>query len=224
MPQRKPRANLIDFTPHPEKNVAVAARLCYSDKSPEELRSFISKREIEKLVRKVIDMGHTSTLEHTWFYFSIVCSRVCSHQLVRQRVGVGYSQRSQRYVTEDNFDYIIPPTIEKDENLKKMYTSWMKEAKGRYMSMLEAGVPKEDARFLLPQIKTNLVVSYNARSLRHFFKLRCCNRAQWEIRDIANQMLAQAKEVAPILFENAGPECVRGECPEGKLSCGKPWR
>lgn len=182
----------------------------------------MSREEIEKLVRKVVSMGHLSTLEHTYFYFHIQCSRVTSHQLVRQRIGVSYSQRSQRYVSEEDFDYIIPPSIQKNSEALKAFREYMEISKEAYKSLLDKGIPKEDARFLLPAVKTNLVVSYNARSLMHFFRLRCCNRAQWEIRSIANQMLFQVRKVAPVLFEKAGPTCeVEGYCPEGEFSCGR---
>lgn len=218
----KPEARLINYTPEPEKNVAIAARLCYADMNAREIEEDMNPEDIEKLVRKVINMGHTSTLEHTYFYFHVQCSRVASHQLVRQRIGTSYSQRSQRYVTEDNFDYIVPPSIQNNEEALAIFRKGVKEAAGLYSKLLTQGIPKEDARFILPTIKTNLMISYNARSLRYFIKLRSCMRAQWEIRTLAEQMLAQVRKVAPVLFENAGPTCVsENYCPEGELSCGR---
>ncbi|MFW5855800.1 MAG: FAD-dependent thymidylate synthase [Bacillota bacterium] len=218
----KPTARLVDYTDDPERNVALAARLCYSNKSPQKLQEDLSQDEIEKLVRKIIDLGHFSTLEHTYFYFAVECSRVTSHQLVRQRIGTSYSQRSQRYVNEEEFDYIIPPKIANNEKTKKLFEEKMEELRLSYKKLLEEGIPREDARFILPTIKTNLMVSYNARSLIHFIKLRTCNRAQWEIRSIGRQMLTAVKKVAPVLFENVGPPCVmEGKCPEGELSCGR---
>lgn len=220
-----PKAKLIDYTDNPERNVATAAKLCYSDKGAEELQKEMTDEQVEKLVRKVIELGHTSTLEHTNFFFSIRCSRVCSHQLVRQRVGTSYSQRSQRYVKEDDFAFIVPPSIENNDEALDIYLERMSEGKETYNKLLDMDIPKEDARFVLPTIKTNLVVSYNARSLRYFVNLRACRRAQWEIRDIAEQMLEQAKEVAPILFEGAGPDCIASginRCTEGELTCGNP--
>lgn len=218
----KPEAELVDYTSDPERNVALAARLCYSSKDPDELREDMSRADIERLVRKIINLGHYSTLEHTYFYFAVKCSRVTSHQLVRQRIGTSFSQRSQRYVTEDDYDYLVPPSIKKNKEALEMFDDKMQEMKEVYNKLLELGIPKEDARFILPTIKTNLMVSFNARSLYHFIKLRTCNRAQWEIRDIANQMLEQVKEVAPVLFEIAGPPCVKEKhCPEGDLSCGR---
>ncbi len=218
----KPEVQLIDYTPDPERNVAVAARLCYSKKGVAEIEHDMSRKEIEELVRKVISMGHTSTLEHTYFYFHVQCSRVCSHQLVRQRIGTSYSQRSQRYVREDNFAYIVPPSIKNNKESLKLYREKMEDLQKAYNELLARGIPEEDARFILPTIKTNLVVSYNARSLRYFIRLRTCNRAQWEIRSIAGQMLKQVRKVAPVLFADAGPPCVMdGVCPEGELSCGR---
>ncbi|MFW5996144.1 MAG: FAD-dependent thymidylate synthase [Halanaerobiaceae bacterium] len=218
----KPKAELVNHSPRPEKNVAVAARLCYSKKGASDIAGEMTRKEIENLVRKVIDLGHTSTLEHTYFYFHIRCSRVTSHQLVRQRIGVSYSQRSQRYVTEDDFAYITPPSIKKNEEAVELYNDKMDDLQEVYNRLLELGVPEEDARFILPTIKTNLMVSYNARSLLHFFRLRCCRRAQWEIRSLANQMLKQVREVAPVIFSRAGPPCITDNyCPEGELSCGR---
>src|SRR6056297_3634162 len=218
----KPKAELIDYTKDPERNVATAARLCYSKKGATQLNQEMTREQVENLVRKVVNMGHTSTLEHTYFFFHVQCSRVTSHQIVRQRIGTSYSQRSQRYVTEDNFDYITPPKIKNNEKAYEVYKEKMKELENSYLELIDLGIPKEDARFILPTIKTNIVISYNARSLLHFLSLRTCNRAQWEIRSIARQMLNEVKEVAPVIFENAGPPCeTEGECPEGDLSCGK---
>jgi len=219
----KPRANLLDFTSEAEKNVASAARLCYSDRGAEELREEMSPGEREKLIEKVLELGHYSTLEHTFFSFHIVCSRVASHQLVRQRIGVAYSQRSQRYVKEGEFSYIIPPSIEESEDRAgEEFRRHMEVSRERYNRLLEEEIPAEDARFVLPAIKTNLIASYNARSLYHLFELRCCRRAQWEIRTLAEQMREQVREKFPVLFSRAGPKCeTEGYCPEGELSCGR---
>lgn len=218
----RPKAKLINYSENPEKNVALAARLCYSEAGAEELEASMSQEDMNNLVRKVVGLGHYSTLEHTYFYFHLVCSRVASHQLVRHRIGVSYSQRSQRYVKEDNFDYIIPPKIAEDKKAAAEYKEWMEKGREMYNEMLAKDIPAEDARFVLPTVKTNLMVSFNARSLYHFFSLRCCTRAQWEIRSLANQMLKQVKEVAPVLFEKAGPVCeAEAYCPEGEMSCGR---
>jgi len=216
----KPKATLIDYSDNPEENVATAARLCYSKDGAERIREKFESGEVERLVKKILDLGHFSTMEHNFFSFHIVCSKVTSHQIVRQRVGASYSQRSQRYVEEDDFDYIIPDTI-RGEN-KTKYMEFFNKSQELYREFREEGIPKEDARFIFPAIKTNLIASYNARSLYYLFRLRCCNRSQWEIRSIANQMLEQVKEIAPVLFSKAGADCeAKGICNEGELSCGK---
>lgn len=219
----EPSAELIDYTDDPEMNVAVAARLCYSEKGNKEIRESLDNEKKEALIKKILELGHYSTLEHTFFSFHIVCSRVTSHQLVRQRIGVAYSQRSQRYVKEDNFDYIIPPKIKnKGEEAVKVFKEHYEKSRETYNKFLEKGIPPEDARFVLPAVKTNLIASYNARSLYHLFSLRCCTRAQWEIRNIARSMLKQVRSVAPLLFSKAGADCeAKGICPEGDLSCGR---
>ena len=170
---------------------------------------------------KVVLSGNSSTLEHTYFYFHIVGSKVMTHQLVRKRIGASYSQRSQRYVEEDDFDFITPPSI-KENDMEDEYIEWMEKGRDFYKKLVDKGIPKEDARFVLPTIKTNIVVSMNARALLDFFRVRTCNRAQWEIRSIAKQMLSRVKKVAPSIFKNAGPPCVvDGYCPEGDMSCGR---
>ncbi len=219
----EPSAELIDYTDDPEMNVAVAARLCYSEKGNQEIRESLDEKKKADLIKKILDLGHYSTLEHTFFSFHIVCSRVTSHQLVRQRVGVAYSQRSQRYVKEDNFNYIIPPKIKsKGPEAVAVFKDHYEKSRETYNKLLDKGIPPEDARFVLPAVKTNLIASYNARSLYHLFSLRCCTRAQWEVREIARSMLEQVRAVAPLLFSKAGSDCeAKGICPEGDLSCGR---
>ncbi|MGA2192682.1 MAG: FAD-dependent thymidylate synthase, partial [Nitrospirota bacterium] len=152
-----------------------------------------------------------------------------THQLVRHRVA-SYSQQSQRYVKETEFDYVIPPTIKNDKELTKAFSKYMRQAQKAYDEVI-AGLAKQgitgenaqqDARFLLPNAaETKIVVTMNARELLHFFRVRCCNRAQWEIREMATEMLMEARKVAPVIFKDAGPGCLKGKCPEGKMSCGK---
>lgn len=218
-----PRAVLIDYTEDAAKNVATAARLCYSSEGAEKLRKDMTEKEKNEMINKVLNLGHYSTLEHSFFSFHIVCSRVTSHQLVRQRIGVAYSQRSQRYVDEGEFSYVTPPSIEKSNtSVEEKFHDHYAETRELYQEMREEEIPAEDARFILPAVKTNLIASYNARSLYHLFKLRCCQRAQWEIRTLAEQMRQQVKTKFPVLFSRAGPECeTEGVCPEGDMSCGK---
>jgi thymidylate synthase (FAD) len=175
-----------------------------------------------KALRHALESGHESVAEHASFTFRIEgVSRALLAQLTRHRIA-SFSVKSQRYVDMGDMPYVTPPCFEKNPALKAYYHDLMHMLSVEYQHLVSLGVPKEDARFIMPQAAcTDLIVTMNARELRHFFSLRCCNRAQWEIRALADQMLALCKEKAPALFENAGPGCVRGECPE-KRPCGKP--
>ena len=216
------QVKLVRYTPEPERTVAMSARLCYSPIGAAQLEEKISDEQAANLVRKLVSMGHLSTLEHVTFTFGIEgVSRVLTHQLVRHRLA-SYSQQSQRYVAEHDFEYILPPTIEEKPEAKAKFEALMDNIRSTYDELAEMGVPREDARYVLANAtETKIVVTMNARSLMHFFNLRCCNRAQWEIREVADQMLQLCLAVAPHLFKNAGPGCVRGGCPEGKMTCGK---
>ena len=217
------QVKLLRYTPDPDKTVAMSARLCYSPIGAAELEEKMSEEQITKLVRQLGNMGHTSTFEHVSFTFAIEgVSRVLTHQLVRHRIA-SYSQQSQRYVKEHNFEMIIPHTIEDQPEAKKKFQSLCKEIQDLYNEFTEAGIPAEDARYILPNAaETKIVVTMNARSLLHFFELRCCNRAQWEIRELAEKMLKEVRKVAPILFAKAGPTCVTQlACHEGKMTCGR---
>ena len=215
---------LISHTPEPEKVVAAAARLCYSPKSGSDIMEGFSEEEVEKFLKRLVSLGHTSPFEHASFTFSIDgVSRALSHQLVRHRIGVSFSQKSQRYVKEKAFDFVIPDSIEKDERLKEKYLAIIDDLQGKYNELLELGIAPEDARYILPNAaSTNLIVTMNARSLLHFFELRCCTRAQWEIRKMANLMLKEVQGIAPHLFAGAGPTCVSMDlCFEGDMCCGR---
>lgn len=169
------------------------------------------------MIRKVIEMGHESVLEHASFTFAVEgISRACSHQLVRFRVA-SFSQQSQRYCfLGDNFRYVTPATIPEDGR----YEQLMETIGELYAAYVAEGVPAEDARFILPNAcETNIVITMNCRELLHVFALRCCVHAQWEIRAMAEEMLRLVKEIAPSVFEKAGPNCVRGFCTEGPRSC-----
>lgn len=215
---------LLNHTKNPDQICAAAAQSCYSDKTASELFENTTDEKAKKMIKKVVGMGHLSTVEHAHFTFSIEgVSRALTHQLVRHRVA-SYSQQSQRYVSMDKGGYVIPPSIGADPDLKRSYTKIMDETWKAYRELAKK-VPKEDARYVLPNAcHTNITVTMNARELWHFFQLRCCRRAQWEIRMMAWKMLAEAKKAAPILFENAGPGCFRGPCPEGEYSCGRPYK
>ncbi len=231
MHEAKLKVLLLRNTPNPEETVAMAAKLCYSPADISSLKDKIETRDQKAFVEKLVKMGHMSPIEHASFTFAIEgISRACSHQLVRHRLA-SYSQQSQRYVSEEaGFDYIVPPVIKDDKEMKKMFVSFMEEAQKAYNTMVkklnEKGIRGEtanqDARFLLPNAaETKIMVTMNARELLHFFRQRCCNRAQWEIREMAEEMLKLVKKAAPTLFHKAGPGCLYSPCPEGDYSCGK---
>ena len=226
--QKKLKVILLRHTLEPEETIALAAKLCYSKSTISDLKEKISQKDQSDFIRKLMDMGHESVLEHVSFTFGVEgVSRVLLAQLTRHRIA-SFSVQSQRYVSYENgFGYIIPESIialgeeavnkfsEQMNTLEKWYTDWQK--------LLGKGEKSnEDARFVLPNAcATRLVMTMNARELRHFFSLRCCERAQWEIRSLATQMLALCRETAPALFDDAGPSCLSGPCPEGSKSCGR---
>lgn len=240
------KVKLLAHTPEPEKVISMAAKLCYSPVGVDEIEKNLNHESIEKFLNMLINMGHESPLEHVTFTFAIEgISRSCSHQIVRHRIA-SFSQQSQRYVKLEQFDYIIPPHIEKIKEAKKIFIESMKRDQEDYDKLVDILFEKhckrlieegktekqaktqgekmaiEDARYVFPNAcETKMVFTINTRSLYNFFDHRCCDRAQWEIRELATEMLKQVKEVAPILFKNCGPKCVKGPCSEGKMSCGK---
>jgi thymidylate synthase (FAD) len=231
MKEAKLKVILLRHTPEPEEAVAMAAKLCYSPSDVSALREKIEARDQKGFVERLMKMGHMTPVEHPSFTFAIEgISRACSHQLVRHRLA-SYSQQSQRYVSEEaGFDYVIPPTIKGDRELAKYFREVMAVAQEAYNTLVrklnEKGIKGEDAnqdaRFVLPNAaETKIMVTMNARELMHFFRLRCCNRAQWEIRAMAERMLRLVKKAAPVIFEKAGPGCLHAPCPEGEYSCGK---
>jgi thymidylate synthase (FAD) len=215
--------SLLSHTPDPERVIAAAARLCYAPIGAAELAEGMSGEEVERLLKLILKSGHLSVCEHAVFTFAIEgISRACSHQLVRHRVA-SYSQQSQRYVKLNKPPIIVPPAVAGDAGLAAKFTEAAEAAYADYRELLDAGVEAEDARYLLPQaVETKIVVTMNARELLHFFTLRTCERAQWEIRAMAERMLQLALPAAPTIFAKAGPACIRGRCPEGKFYCGKP--
>ena len=226
--QKKMKVVLLRYTPASEETIALAAKLCYSKSSIEGLKEKISQKDQSDFIEKLMAMGHESVLEHASFTFGIEgVSRVLLAQLTRHRIA-SFSVQSQRYVSYENgFGYIIPESIcslgeeavkqfsEQMETIEGWYTDWQKR--------LGTGEKSNgDARFVLPNAcETRIMVTMNVRELRHFFSLRMCNRAQWEIRNMAEEMFRLCFETAPALFKNAGPACLRGKCPEGDKSCGK---
>ena len=241
------KVELIAHTPEPEKLTATAAKLCYSSSDIGTLRDGLTEDKVDSFIDMIVSIGHESVLEHVSFTFGIEgISRACSHQLVRHRIA-SYSQKSQRYVNENGFEFITPPEIDALPEAKEEFDRIMDEITASYKKIADMLTDKhkvclmaegmdekqaaskarklanEDARFLLPNAcETKIVVTMNVRSLFNFFRHRCCNRAQWEIRAVANEMLRLCLEAAPHIFAHAGPSCVaEGKCPEGKMSCGK---
>lgn len=177
----------------------------------------------EASLKGALSSGHESVAEHAVFTFEIFgVSRVLLTQLTRHRLA-SYSVESQRYVQVKDAAYVVPQTINHSEEDNEKYREYCKKAYNLYLRLIENGIPEEDARYILPQgVTTDLVVTMNARELRHFFALRGCRRAQWEIREMADRMYLLVLAVAPGLFKDAGPGCIRGQCPEGSRSCGDP--
>lgn len=219
---------LIRHTLSPEELVAMGARLCYSKSDIASLCEKVAKKDQAAFVEKLREMGHESVFEHASFTFGIEgVSRVLLAQITRHRMA-SFSVQSQRYVAmRDGFSYVTPPRIAAlGEEAVKRYDNQMTQMARWYTDWMDAlgEDSAEDARFVLPgACETRLMVTMNVRELRHFFSLRCCNRAQWEIRQLADEMLRLCYQIAPALFADAGPGCVRGECPEGEKSCGN-WR
>ena len=230
MAKAKLKVILLRATPDPDEIVALGARLCYAQADVESLRERVEAKDQAAFVERVMERGHLSVTEHASFTFAVEgVSRALLAQLTRHRIA-SFSVQSQRYVSmADGFDYVVPPSIsalgeaEEAEFVRQMDTmhAWYCQWQEKLGGANEAA--NQDARFVLPgAAATRLLVTMNARELMHFFELRCCNRAQWEIRSLADEMLRQVKRVAPVLFENAGPGCVAGACPEGGGSCALP--
>ena len=228
MPRSEMKVALVRHTLNPEEVVALGARLCYSKARVDDLLERVEAKDQTAFVHKIMGMGHDSVLEHATFTFGIEgVSRVLLAQITRHRLA-SFSVQSQRYVSyESGFGYIVPPKIEalgedavrefeqQMDTLHQWYTDWQQK-----LGTGEGG--NEDARFVLPgACETRLMMTMNVRELRHFFGLRMCSRAQWEIRAMATEMHRLCMEVAPALFADAGPGCLRGACPEGAKSCGK---
>lgn len=280
------KVRVLEHTPNPENVVANAARLCYSNLGIEDLFSKYTDEQNQKMIENLMNLGHESPIEHVSFTFGVEgISRTLSHQLVRHRIA-SYSQQSQRYVKLDQFEYVIPPHIEKSMYAKKIFIESMKKDQQTYDELVEVLIANsihnnylekmyqsikillpdhqyindvcevyntpflgvthrkyiskfkecykdiysktekeaiEDARYVFPNAcETKIVFTMNARSLLNLFKLRSCNRAQWEIRELSDKMLIECKKIAPNLFKYAGASCMFGKCPEGKMTCGNP--
>ncbi|MBI2954906.1 MAG: FAD-dependent thymidylate synthase [Chloroflexi bacterium] len=215
------QVSLIRYTPEPELTVASAARLCYSQISATQLQEKLTPTQVESLLRRVISSGHHSVLEHASFTFAIDgISRACSHQLVRHRLA-SYSQQSQRYVSYKAPDFVTPPSVADDPELSRQFEQAVLAAFAQYRGLVEAGVPVEDARYLLPNATTTrLVMTMNARELMHTCSIRLCVRAQWEIREIFEAIKEEVKKVAPIIGGALQIKCIIHDYCDETESCG----
>ena len=237
---------LLAHTESPDKLIAAAAKLCYAKSDIDGLMNNLTEEKVDAFLHTLSDLGHESPVEHATFTFGIEgVSRALLAQITRHRIA-SFSVQSQRYVRKNNFEFITPPAIDAIPEAKEIYLETMKKDAEAYEKLCEVLTKKhkeelmaegkdeksaekaaekianEDARFVLPNAcDTRIIMTMNVRSLYNFFSLRCCNRAQWEIRDLAWQMLKLVREVSPLLFAHAGPPCVKGACKEGKMTCGK---
>ncbi len=205
------KVQLIKFTGNPDYSAALAARVCYSSLDISEIS--LSDDDVRKLIKRILKSGHYSVLEHVSFTYALEgISRTATHQLVRHRLA-SYSQQSHRYTKIKENKFVTPPDIQNNKRADELYQKALKNAVEIYNKLIDMGIKREDARFVIPQgVSSNIMVTMNARELLHFFTLRCCVRAQWEIREAAVEMLKLARKEAPVIFEDAGPSCVRGRC------------
>ena len=216
---------LLYHTPEPERAVATAARLCYAPVGGRELMESLTDEKIRKVLATIMTSGHVSTLEHASYTFAVEgVSRALTHQLVRHRLA-SYNQQSQRYVKfKEEPPIVRPASVDTNPEAAQAFDEAIEACWQAYDKLVQAGVPAEDARYILPNAcETKIVVTMNIRELMHFFSNRCCNRAQWEIRELAWKMLELVRPTAPFIFRTAGPGCMRGTCPEGKMCCGNPY-
>lgn len=238
---------LIAYTPSPEQLISAAAKTCYSAADVNTLLDGLDEDKTKSYLTMLTEIGHESPIEHASFTFAIEgVSRSLLAQITRHRMA-SFSVQSQRYVREHGFEFVLPHEIEAVPEAKEAFLKAMEEDQKTYEKLtaileerhrqvfLSEGFSEkearrraekkaiEDARYVLPNAcATKMVMTANARSLYNFFRLRCCNRAQWEIRELAEKMYRQVYAVAPTLFRKAGPSCTCGDCSEGKMSCGHP--
>lgn len=236
----EPKVTIVAHTPNPEETIAKAGKLCYSKVGVDEISDKLTDEDVDRFVNMLVSMGHESPLEHVSFTFAVEgISRACSHQIVRHRIA-SFSQQSQRYVNlKECFKFITPPEIEVFDEAFEHYVETMNFVFEKYVLIskllmdryISEGMNKrdaekkaiEDARYVLPNAgETKMVFTMNVRSLLNFFKHRDCNRAQWEIRELARLMIIELRKIAPKLFAKCGAGCRYGKCPEGKMTCGTP--
>ena len=197
------QVELLYHTPDPERAIATAARLCYAPVGASELMETMPPERVRSVLSTIMGSGHFSTLEHASYTFAVDgVSRALTHQLVRHRIA-SFNQQSQRYVKfKGDIPMVKPATVAADPECDRLF---------------------DEAAAAVAACETKIVITMNVRELLHFFELRCCNRAQWEIREMAWKMLELARPTAPYIFADAGAPCIHGTCPEGKMTCGNPY-
>lgn len=195
------KIKLIDITPNAEKMIEKIARVCYNSEDK------ITENSYKTFLPKLLDQGHMSVFEHAkaTFYIEDI-SRACSHQLVRHRMA-SYTMRSQRYIDEDNFEYVIPPKITESSKGKEIFENLIEYIRQIYSSLKELEINKEDVRMILPNAcYTNLFMTMNFRELLHVINLRYSDHAQWEIRDLFKEIYELLNGMYPSIFnENTIP-------------------
>lgn len=240
------KVRLLTYTPNPEKTIACAAKICYAQSDIDGISQGLTDESAASFLSMLVEIGHESPIEHASFTFGIEgVSRALLAQITRHRLA-SFSVQSQRYVNKSEFEFVLPPEIEKIPEAKEEFLKAMQEDLEHYEKLteilkqnhikdfMEKGDDEktanrkaekkaiEDARFVLPNAcETRMVCTMNARSLMHFFELRTCRRAQWEIRELAVLMLKEVRKVAPKLFAKSGPPCIKGGCNQGKMTCGE---
>jgi thymidylate synthase (FAD) len=214
---------IIEHTPNPGQTVALAAKLCSSPVSINDLREKLELTDIEQFLDKIMLLGDPSVLEHASFTFGIEgISRVTTHQLVRRRIAA-FSQQSQLHVShKEHLTSIMPDNIAESPDARQIFAFMCETVHRAYAQLIEMGIPPEDACYILPNAtETKIIMTMNARELLHFFALHCCQQAQWEIREMSVEMLRLVKRIAPAIFREAGPGCVASPCAEGQFCCGQ---
>jgi len=191
------KVELLFITTDAEKLIETAGRTAYQSFDKQ------GKDTEKKLIRMLIREGHYSVLEHAYATIRISgISRAFTHQLVRHRL-CSYTQQSQRYVDESNFNYIEPESIKNDPKAHSLFTKFIEDAKRIYLELQRLGIKNEDARFVLPNaVESQIVVTANFREWRHIIELRGNPDAQWEIRKVAIEILKILKKHAATVFED----------------------
>lgn len=224
------KVTLISHSEDPLRSLYMAYRTCYSALTPQQVLDRIEderipREQMTQFIEERLKTGHASPLEQVWFEFGISgVSRAFSHQFVRHRVGISFEQQSQRYVTYKGgtFPYTVPKTVEQAGMGDRMEEMFAKVGE-LYEELVAAGVPAEDARFLLPNAtNTNFKITVNFQSLLHICDLRLCTRAQWEFRKVAALLRSEVMKAVPELGRYLQPKCGElrtGYCDESE----KDW-